>query len=337
MTDATQAAGSKAPRELDRARRWRGGPLVRRVLLRLARSVFVLWLAMTLVFFAVHGIGDPALATLGPRARPEQIEAFRARHGLDRPLLTQYGGFLAGLATLDLGTSWRDERTVVSVLGTRLSRTLILMSLATLFELALGLGIGLFAARRRGSLIDTVAMGASFLGVSTPSFFLGILALQFVAFRLGLFPVGGYGVDGPDHLAHALLPALVLAALGAATYARLFRSEVIEVGAEEHVRTARAKGLAPRRVLFAHVVRNALPPIVTMIGLSLPSLVAGAVVTETVFGWPGMGRLAVESIYTFDLPMLLGIVFLSALTVQLGNLGAELVVAWIDPRTRARD
>lgn len=311
--------------------------LALRLVTRLLRSLFVLWLAMTLVFFAVHGVGDPAVATLGPQARPEQIDAFRARHGLDQPLLTQYGDYLVGLSTFELGTSWRDGREVVDVLGTRISRTLVLMSIATLFELVIGLGIGLLAARKRGSLIDTVAMGASFLGVSTPSFFLGVLALQFVAFRFGLFPVGGYGVDAADHLVHALLPALVLAALGAATYARLFRSEIIEVSAEEHVRTARAKGLSPTRVLLVHVVRNALPAIITMIGLSLPGLVAGAVVTETVFGWPGMGRLAIESIYTFDLPMLLGIVFLSAITVQLGNLGAEIVVAWMDPRTRQRD
>jgi peptide/nickel transport system permease protein len=225
---------------------------------------------------------------------------------------------------------------VVDVIATRLPRTLLLMSLATLFELVIGLGLGLLAARRRGSWIDTVAMGASFLGVSTPSFFLGVLALQFLAFRLGWFPVGGFGVDGPDHLWHALLPALVLASLGAATYARLLRSEVIEVSAQDHVRTARAKGLSRRRVLVAHIVRNALPPIVTMIGLSLPSLVAGAVVSESVFGWPGMGRLAMESIYSFDLPMLLGIVFVGAVTVQVGNLGAELVVARIDPRVRER-
>ena len=311
--------------------------LVRRIALRALRSVFVVWLAMSIVFFAVHGIGDPAVATLGPRARPEQIQTFRARHGLDRPLAEQYGRYLVGLATLDLGTSWRDERPVLDVLAIRLPRTLVLMSLATLFELVLGLGIGLFAARRRGTLVDTVAMGASFLGVSTPSFFLGVLALQFLAFRLGLFPVGGYGVDAPDHVWHAILPALVLASLGAATYARLLRSEVIEVSAQDHVRTARAKGLSPTRILLSHVVRNALPPIVTMIGLSLPSLVAGAVVTESVFGWPGMGRLAMESIYSFDLPMLLGIVFVGAVTVQIGNLGAELVVARIDPRVRERD
>ncbi len=314
-----------------------GASLARRVALRLLRSVFVVWLAMTLVFFAVHGIGDPAIATLGPRARPEQIVQFRERHGLDQPLPAQYGHFLVGMATLDLGTSWRDDRAVTDVLATRLPRTLLLMSLATTFELLLGLGLGLLAARRRGSLIDTLAMGLAFLGVSTPSFFLGVLALQFLAFRMGWFPVGGYGVDAGDHLAHAVLPALVLASLGAATYARLFRSEIIEVSAQDHVRTARAKGLSSQRVMLAHVVRNALPPIVTLLGLSLPSLVAGAVVTESIFGWPGMGRLAMESIYSFDLPMLLGIVFVGAITVQVGNLGAEWLVTRIDPRTRDRE
>ena len=189
------------------ARRDARAALLRRLALRGLRSVFVVWLAMSIVFFAVHGIGDPAVATLGPRARPEQIETFRERHGLDRPLAGQYGHYLVGLATLDLGTSWRDERRVLDVLAIRLPRTLVLMSLATLFELALGLGIGLLAARRRGTLLDTVAMGTSFLGVSTPSFFLGVLALHVLACRLCLFRVSGSGVDGPDHVWHAILPA----------------------------------------------------------------------------------------------------------------------------------
>jgi peptide/nickel transport system permease protein len=308
--------------------------VIRTVALRLARSVFVVWLAMTLVFFAVHGVGDPAQATLGPRARPEQIAQFRARNGLDRPVLAQYGRFVIGVATGDLGTSWRDGRPVAEVLSTRIPRTLLLMGLATLLELVVGLGIGVLAGLRRGSWLDTTAMGLAFLGVSTPSFFLGVVALQVFAFRLGLFPVGGYGVDAWDHVHHALLPAMVLAALGSATYARLMRSEVVEVLAQDHVRTARAKGLPSSRIVSHHVIRNALPPVVTMIGLSLPTLVGGAVVTETVFGWPGMGRLVMESIYTFDLPMLLGIVLVAAVTVQVGNLGAELVVARLDPRLR---
>ena len=303
--------------------------------LRLLRSIFVVWVAMTLVFFAVLGVGDPATATLGPHARAEQVEAFRVRHGLDLPLWQQYGNFVSGMARLDLGSSWRDERTVGEVIAVRLPRTLVLMSLALFFEVLFGMLIGIATSLKRGSLFDSFAMGVAFLGVSTPSFFLGLVALHIFAARLRLFPVGGYGVDMLDHLRHALLPALVLAALGTATYARLLRSEMIEVLSRDHVRMAKAKGVAAWRVVIVHVVRNALPPIITLVGLSLPSLVAGAVVTETVFAWPGMGLLAMESIQSFDLPMLLGIVFVSAVTVQVGNGLAEWLVQRLDPRLRA--
>jgi len=303
--------------------------------MRLSRSVFVVWVAMTLVFFAVHGVGDPASATLGSHARAEQVQAFRARHGLDQPLLQQYGNFIAGMTHFDLGSSWRDQRTVAEVIAVRLTRTLTLMTMALFFEVLFGMLIGIATALRRGTLFDSFAMGVAFLGVSTPSFFLGLLALHVLAARLRLFPVGGYGVDTLDHLRHALLPAMVLAALGTATYARLLRSEMIEVLSRDHVRMAKAKGLSSMRVVFVHVVRNALPPIITLVGLSLPSLVAGAVVTETVFAWPGMGLLAMESIQSFDLPMLLGIVFVSTVTVQVGNGLAEWVVHRLDPRLRA--
>jgi peptide/nickel transport system permease protein len=267
-----------------------------RFALRLLRSIFVVWVAMTLVFFAVHGVGDPASATLGSHARAEQVEAFRERHGLNQPLLQQYGNFVLGMARFDLGSSWRDERTVADVIAIRLPRTLVLMTMALFFEVLFGMLIGIATSLRRGSLFDSLAMGVAFLGVSTPSFFLGLIALHVFAARLRLFPVGGYGVDALDHVRHALLPALVLAALGTATYARLLRSEMIEVLSRDHVRMAKAKGLAAWRVVFVHVVRNALPPIITLVGLSLPSLVAGAVVTETVFAWPGMGLLAMESL-----------------------------------------
>ena len=306
-----------------------------RFALRLLRSIFVVWVAMTLVFFAVHGVGDPASATLGSHARAEQVEAFRERHGLNQPLLQQYGNFVLGMAHFDLGSSWRDERTVAEVIAIRLPRTLVLMTMALFFEVLFGMLIGIATSLRRGSLFDSLAMGVAFLGVSTPSFFLGLIALHVFAARLRLFPVGGYGVDALDHVRHALLPALMLAALGTATYARLLRSEMIEVLSRDHVRMAKAKGLAAWRVVFVHVVRNALPPIITLVGLSLPSLVAGAVVTETVFAWPGMGLLAMESIQSFDLPMLLGIVFVSAVTVQVGNGLAEWLVRRLDPRLSA--
>ena len=179
-------------------------------------------------------------------------------------------------------------------------------------------------------------MAVAFLGVSAPTFLTGLVFLQVFAFRLGWFPVGGYGVDLVDHVRHALLPALTLAIVGAATYARITRSEMIDTLRQDYVRTARAKGLAPIHVV-RHAFRNALLPIVTLLGLSMPLLVSGAVITETIYGWPGVGRLAVESIAGGDVPIILGVVLVASVSVQLGNLGADLVVARLDPRIRLTD
>lgn len=300
---------------------------------RLARGVLVLWIAITIVFFLAHGAGDPAVAMLGARANPQQLQAFRRTHGLDAPLVEQYGRYLAGVVALDLGRSWRDSQPVGHVIATRLPRTLLLGSMALCFELLIGLGIGTIAALRRNGPIDTVAMGLAFLGISAPTFLTGLVFLQIFAFRLGWFPVGGYGVDLADHVRHATLPALTLAIVGAATYARIMRSELIETLRQDYVRTARAKGLSPIHVV-RHAVRNALLPIVTLVGLSMPLLVSGAVITESVYAWPGVGRLAFESISSGDVPIILGVVLVAAVAVQLGNLGADLAVAALDPRIR---
>lgn len=301
---------------------------------RLARMIFVVWASMTLVFMLAHLVGDPAIASLGPRAQAAQIEAFRHRHGLDRPFLEQYASYVGGVLHGDLGTSFRDGEPVTEVVLTRLPRTALLGGLAIVFELILGLGIGILAALRRNGPIDTLAMATAFLGVSTPSFLLGLVFLQVFAFRLGLFPVGGYGVDALDHVRHALLPAFTLAVLGAATYARIVRSEMIETLRSDYVRTARMKGVSETRVVLRHALRNALLPVVTLVGLSFPLLVSGAIVTESIYDWPGMGRLAIESIHSLDVPMLLGIVLVASIAVQIGNLGAELVLARMDPRMR---
>jgi peptide/nickel transport system permease protein len=206
-----------------------------------------------------------------------------------------------------------------------------------LFELLIGLGVGVIAALKKNGPIDTLAMATAFLGSCAPSFLLGLVFLQVFALRLGLFPVGGYGVDAADHVWHALLPALTLAAIGATTYARIVRAEMIETLRADYVRTARMKGVPEGRIVVRHALRNALLPVVTIVGLTLPILVSGAVVTETIYDWPGMGRLAIESIHSLDVPMLLGIVFVTAIAVQLGNFGAELVLTRLDPRIRLGD
>jgi peptide/nickel transport system permease protein len=305
-----------------------------RIARRLARSLFVIWASMSLVFFIAHGIGDPAVAALGPNARAEQIAQYRTRHGLDRPFLVQYGEYLAGALSGDLGRSYRDEQPVLEVLLTRLPRTMLLGAMALGFELVLGIALGVAAALRRHRALDAFAMGLAFLGVSAPTFLTGLLFLHVFAFRLGLFPVGGYGNDPLDHLWHAILPAFTLAIVGAATYARLVRAEMIETLRSDYVRTARMKGLTETRVVLGHALRNALLPAITLAGLSLPLLVSGAIITESIYDWPGMGRLAIESIHALDVPMLLGIVLFASISVQVGNLGAEWLISAIDPRVK---
>ena len=297
-------------------------------------AVFVLWLVVTAVFLLMNAVGDPAVAALGPRAHASQLEAFRREHGLDRPLTQRYVTYLAGLVTGDWGRSFKDQQPVIEVMATRVPRTLLLSALAMLFELGLGVTLGTIAALRKHTLFDTGLMGMAFLGISLPTFLTGIVFLYAFGYRLAWFPVGGYGTGTWDHLYHALLPAFTLAIVGAATYARIMRSEMLEVLNQDYIRTARAKGLSPIRVIGVHAMRNALLPIVTLIGLSLPFLVSGAVITETIFGWPGMGRLAIEALYTLDVPIVMGVVLVASLAVQIGNLLADVAVALLDPRIR---
>ncbi len=304
------------------------------VLRRFATALFVLWLVMSGVFLLVNVVGDPARAALGEQASAAQLRGFRAKHQLDRPLGERYVSYMVELATLDLGSSYQDERPVAAMILARLPRTLLLGGIALGFELLLGLGAGVLAAMYAKSWFDTAVMSASFVGISMPSFVTGLYFLGYFAFRLGWFPIGGYGVGALDHVYHAILPALTLAVIGAATYARLMRSELLEAMKSDYVRTARAKGLPPWRVVMVHAGRNALLPVVTLLSVSLRVVVSGAVITETIFGWPGMGRLAYEAISGLDLPLVLGIVFVACAVVQLGNVLADLAVAVLDPRLR---
>jgi peptide/nickel transport system permease protein len=301
---------------------------------RTLSALLVLWLVMSGVFLLVHVVGDPARATLGEKAGPAQLEAFRHKHGLDRPLPERYVRYLGDLVSFDLGSSFQNEEPVADMILHRLPRTALLGAMAIVFELLLGLGVGIFAAVRRNSWADTATMALTLAGISLPTFVTGLWFLSYFAFRLGLFPVGGYGVGFWDHVLHGILPALTLAVTGAATYARVMRGEMIETLRADYVRTARAKGLSEFRVVLLHAGKNALIPIMTLVGISLRVLVSGAIITEDIFGWPGMGRLAVESISGLDLPVVMGIVFVACVAVQVGNLLADLAVAALDPRVR---
>jgi peptide/nickel transport system permease protein len=325
---------------------------------RTAWGAVVLMSVVTLVFFLIFIAGDPAVTVLGPQARAEQIADFKAKKGLDQPVIEQFLSYLGlmpcvrrdspkyergdgsrgfcGLLQGDLGESYSHHESVAQVIRYRLPRTLLLASIAVLFELILGLTAGIIAALRRNRWIDTSIMLATFVGISLPTYVTGPIALLLFAFLLGWFPFGGYGVDAIDHVYHALLPAFVLAIAGAAEYARVMRGELVETLRQDHVRTAKAKGLPMSHVVMKHAVRNALLPIVTMIGLSLPFLVGGAIITEKIFAWPGLGLLTIESIESLDAPVIMAVVLMFGVAVQIGNLLADIAVAALDPRIRLR-
>ncbi len=308
--------------------------MVELIVKRTAAGIVIVLAATTFIFFLANGIGDPALATLGPNASADRLEDFRVLHGLDQPIHSQFGDYIGGVVTGDLGHSYRDNQPVTTVIGNRLPRTMLLMGMAIAFQLLFGLTLGILAAVRRNTWFDTGFMGLAFLGISVPTFVSGPIFLLVFAFRFGWFPIGGYGVGFADHIMHALLPAFTMAIIGAATFARIMRSEMIDTLGADYVRTARSKGLHPLRVVLGHAARNALLPIVTLLGLRLPFLVAGAIITEHIFNWPGMGRLVIESITALDVPIIMGVVIITALSVQVGNGLADVAVGFLDPRVR---
>ena len=320
------------------------------ILRRLAIAPLVIVSVLITVFLLVHVAGDPAAAALGPNATPEALAELRAKHGWDQPVLDQLGSYFGvsscvrkgsraygghcGLVQGDLGESIGHHEPVGRVIAHRLPRTLLLGGLAIFFELLIGLGIGIVAAVRRNTWVDTSAMSAAFLGISLPTYVTGPLFLIVFAFLYGWFPLGGYGSDPADHVFHAILPASTLAIFGAATYARIMRSEMIDALQSDFVRTAQAKGLSQPAVVLRHAARTSLLPIVTMVGLSMRLLVSGAIITEGIFNWPGMGLLALESILNLDAPTLMGVVLVFVVVVQVGNLLADVAVAALDPRVR---
>ncbi len=282
----------------------------------------------TLVFLLIHLVpGDPVEAMLGERAQPADRAALRAALGLDLPLWAQYQHYLLRLLRLDLGASFLDQRPVVAILAERLPATLRLAAVALGIALVIALPLGVLAARYRGSILDSAAMTLSLAGISIPNFWLGPLLILVFSLWLGWTPV-----SGDEAAAAIVLPAVTLGTALAAILARMVRASMLEVLGEDYVRTARAKGLGEGAVLWRHALRNAWLPVLTVIGLQLGGLLAGAVITETVFAWPGIGSLLVESIKARDFPVVQGCVLLISLTYVLVNTFTDLAYAWIDPR-----
>jgi peptide/nickel transport system permease protein len=305
-------------------------PLMARLLLfRLLDSLVAIWGAVTIVFFVTRVLGDPATLLLPMGSTPEQIARLRADLGLDQPLLAQYAGFLWQAVRGDFGQSFQHARPAMEVVLERMPATMLLAGCAILFGVLIGGVLGLVAAVKRGTLVELVVMVGALVGQATPLFWLGLMLILFFAVELGWVPTGGYGTP-----AHVVLPALCLSVFVAAGIARLFRSSVLDVLKDDHVRTARAKGLKPRTVLFWHVTRNALIPVVTMVGILAGELLGGSVVTETVFSWPGVGRLIVQAIEARDFPVIqAGIALIAAIFVSI-TFVVDLLYGILDPRIR---
>lgn len=299
---------------------------------RLVALVPVLF-GVTLLVWAMSALalGDPARASMGQRADPAAVERIRRELELDRPAPVRYVRWVGRLVRGDLGRSLRDRRPVTAVIAERLPATARLAVAATLVSIAVGVPVGVVAAVRRRSLLDHALMAGAVLGISTPVFWLGMMLSLVFAVWLGWLPVSGYG--GGDWL-HLVLPALTLGALHTGVVARMTRASLLEVSRQEFLQTARAKGLSELTVVMKHAFRNAAIPVVTVIGLGLANLLVGAPLTETVFAWPGLGRLLVVSVDQRDVPVAMGVVLVFALVYVLGSLIVDLVYLAVDPRTR---
>ena len=298
--------------------------LLRRVLW----TVPVLLGVLTVVFFLIHLIpGDPVDLMLGENALAADRQQMRLQLGLDRPVLTQYGLYLRGALTGDLGTSFHTRRPVVAMIRERLPATLELMLGAMVVALGLALPLGILAALFRGRWPDQVAGVFAVLGVATPNFWLGPLLILLFAIQLDWLPVNERG-----GLANLVLPSLTLGTALAALLSRMTRTALVEVLGEDYIRSARAKGAGATRVIVVHAMRNALIPVVTVAGLQIGALLSGAIITESIFDWPGLGTLLLEGIYGRDFPLVQGCILVIATGYVLVNLATDLAYGWIDPR-----
>jgi ABC-type dipeptide/oligopeptide/nickel transport system permease component len=304
--------------------------MVRHILHRLVLTLPAIWLVLTLVFLLIHIVpGDPVEQMLGEGAAPGQISQLRHSLGLDQPLYVQYGRYLKDIVRGDLGQSFKFQAPVRSVIFERYPATLQLAFLALLVCAAIAIPAGVIAAHRRGSTADRSIGVFTLLGLAVPNFALGPLLITLFSIKLGWLPVSGRG-----GVLNYILPAATLGAALAAILTRMVRSSMLEELSSDYVRTARAKGLSTRVVLLRHALRNALIPIITILGLQFGTLLAGTIVTETIFSWPGIGRLTVMAISSRDYPLLQGCILVIALSYVLVNLLTDVFYAVIDPRVR---
>ena len=302
------------------------GYIIRRILVAIPTVFFII----LLVFLSLRlAPGDPAAALAPPDARPEAIEAIRRELGLDYPLHSQFFRFLTGVLRGDLGLSFRTKRPVVLEIMDRYPATLELAGLSLLLATIVGISAGVVAATTHNSLFDNASMVVALFGISAPVFWIGLMLMLVFSVQLGWLPTVGRGT-----FPHIILPAVTLGAASTAVIARMTRSSMLEIIRQDYIRTARSKGLKEHYVLIRHVLRNALIPVSTVIGLRMGALLGGAILTETVFAWPGLGRLLVMAIFWRDFPLVQGGVLLIAITFVLVNLAVDILYVFLDPRIK---
>lgn len=299
------------------------------IIQRLLQLGLVLLGASVIVFSLTHLSGDPVLLMLPPDHKPEDYTILKRAFGFDRPVIVQYADFLSRAVRGDFGQSLNFRQPVLDLVFERLPATVELAVAGLLFALLVAVPAGIVAAVARNSLFDRLAMGVALLGQAMPLYWLGLLLILLFSVRLGWLPV-----SGRETPAHLVLPAVTLGAFFMARFARLTRSAMLDVLGQDFVRTARAKGLTERTVLLRHALKNAAIPLVTMLGLEIGVVIGGAVITESVFAWPGIGRLAAQAIFARDYPLLQGIVLVVATVFVLSNLAVDLVYVWLDPRIK---
>jgi peptide/nickel transport system permease protein len=303
--------------------------MARFVLMRIGHALIVLVCVATVVFFLDRVTGNPVQVLLPPDATVADARQLSQELGLNQPLILQYLHFMAGLAHLNLGQSLYYRSNVLSIIGQRLPATAELAAGALVFALVLAVPAGIVAAVKRGSMADTVLMSLVLLGQCAPAFYIGIVLIWVFSILLPILPSSGIG-----GISHLILPSVTLGAYSLAVIARMLRTQLIEVFGEDYIRTARAKGLSSMRVILGHALRNASLPVVTVVGLEIGSLLGGAILTETVFAWPGLGQLTVQAIDNRDYPLVQGIVLLFVTTFLVVNLLVDLVYGFLDPRVR---
>ncbi|MEO0999683.1 MAG: ABC transporter permease [Pseudomonadota bacterium] len=298
---------------------------------RIGRAFVTVVLIVTAAFIILRLTGDPATIILGPDAPPQAYDAFRRNWGLDQPLWVQYFAYFGAILDGDLGRSMRDGRNALEVVAGRIPMTLLLTIPALLFNLVIGLTAGVLAALNRNSWIDRTLMTVSVIGFTVPSFVMGLVLALIFAVQLRWLPSGG-----SDTIWHTILPITTMGLIGAAVIARFTRSAMLEVLGQPYIRTASAKGLQYRDVILFHALPNAAIPVLTIIGFMIGSLVAGAVVVESIFSWPGVGRLLVSAVANRDLAIVQTILLFIGFTMVFANLMVDLAYGWIDPRLRVK-